>query len=72
MRGPKLVKLDLSVSKAFRLTAATQFQFNGQAFNILNQTNFNNPNGQLGNGAYGTITSAQPARQMQLSFKLIY
>jgi len=72
MRGPKAVKFDLSVSKNFRLTAGTQFQFTAQAFNLLNRTNFNNPNGQLGNGAYGTITSAQAARQMQLSVKLIY
>jgi outer membrane receptor protein involved in Fe transport len=72
MRGPSLVKFDLSVSKSFQITSRTQFQFTAQAFNIFNRINFNNPSGLLGTGAFGTITSAQPPRQMQLSLKLIY
>jgi hypothetical protein len=47
-------------------------QFTAQAFNVFNHTNFGLPNGQLGNGAFGTITTAQSARQLQFAVKLSF
>ena len=51
-----------------------------EVFNVLNTAQFNNPNGQLGNSAFGTISSivASPScatcgtteRQIQLAAKL--
>jgi hypothetical protein len=51
-----------------------------EVFNLFNWVQFNNPNGQLGNAAFGTISSivASPScatcgtteRQIQLAVKL--
>jgi len=72
MRGPKAVKFDLSVSKNFRLTSGTQFQLTAQAFNLLNRTNFNNPNGQLGQRRVRHHHQRSGGASDELSLKLIY
>ena len=39
-------------------------------FNLFNRVNFNNPNVSVTSGAYGTINSANPSRQMQIGIRL--
>jgi hypothetical protein len=72
LRGPGLVRFDLSGSKSFPLPGDFNLQFTAQAFNVFNHTNFGLPNGQLGNGAFGTITAAQAPRQLQFAIKLSF
>jgi hypothetical protein len=72
LRGPGLVRFDLSGSKTFELPGNFNLQFTAQAFNIFNHTNFGLPNGQLGNAAIGTITTALAPRQMQFALKLSF
>jgi outer membrane receptor protein involved in Fe transport len=72
LRGPGLIRIDLSGSKTFQLPGTLNLQFTAQAFNVFNHTNFGLPNGQLGNGAFGTITTAQAARQLQFAVKLSF
>jgi hypothetical protein len=43
-----------------------------EAFNVLNRTNFQPPNGNRSSGAFGTITSTYDARQLQLGAKLLW
>jgi len=38
----------------------------------LNRTNFRAPNGNRSSGAFGTITQAYDARQIQLGLKLLF
>ena len=38
-------------------------------FNVFNSVNLNNPNTQLDNAAYGTITTARIPRQTQFTLK---
>jgi hypothetical protein len=72
-RGPSFRQFDLGLHKAFGLGRAnTRLEARIEAFNLFNRTNFNTPNGNRSSNAFGTITSAQPARQIQLGVKLYF
>ena len=47
-------------------------EIRAEAFNVLNKTNFGAPNGDLSSGAFGTIRSTFPVRQIQLAAKVIF
>lgn len=70
--GPGRKLLDVSLAKSFRLTGEHRLQFRWDMFNALNTVNWNNPNGTLGNANFGRITSAQAAREMQLSLRYTF
>ncbi len=67
--GPGRKVVDLSLAKAFRVQQGHQVQFRIEAFNAFNWVSWGSPNGTLGNSAFGVISSAQAAREMQLSLK---
>jgi hypothetical protein len=72
-RGPSFRQFDLGLHKAFGLGRAnTRLEARIEAFNLFNRTNFNSPNGNRSSNAFGSITSAQPARQIQLGVKLYF
>jgi Carboxypeptidase regulatory-like domain len=78
VRGPGQFNVDLSMIKTTAIGHVTT-EFRVEAFNIFNHAQFANPNGQLGNAAFGTISAmlASPScalcgtteRQVQLAFK---
>jgi len=78
VRGPGASNVDLSLIKTTPIGHVTT-EFRIEAFNIFNHPQFANPNGQLGNAAFGTISAmlASPScatcgtteRQIQLAFK---
>jgi hypothetical protein len=79
--GPGTKQLDLSVFKAFPLSAdgGRRVEFRTEAFNLTNTPQFNNPNGTFGAAGFGTITSAgapltlqRTSRQVQLALKLYF
>ena len=55
------------------LTDAARLQLRIEVYNVLNAVNFANPNGALGNAAFGTIfdTVGTP-RQMQFAAKFLF
>jgi outer membrane receptor protein involved in Fe transport len=67
--GPKLVVIDLSLSRNFRITDKTKLQFRWEVFNVPNHPNFNTPNDFVDQADVGTITSAKDPRVMQLGAK---
>ena len=72
-RGPRFAQFDLGLHKAFGLGRDnTRFEARIEAFNLFNRTNFNSPNGNRSATAFGSITSAQVARQIQLGVKLYF
>jgi hypothetical protein len=71
-RGPSLEQWDLAVNKDFRITETSKLQFRSEFFNILNHTNFGEPNQTSNSTAFGTITTTFPARQIQFSLKLLF
>jgi hypothetical protein len=84
VRGPNYFQADLGLHKAFPVwKERTKLEFRMEAFNLFNRTNFQAPDGNASNirlvngvpttgGAYGTIRSTFPARQIQFALKLYF
>jgi hypothetical protein len=68
--GPGLETYNLSLAKFFRVNDRVSLRFQGDFFNAFNITNWNVLNTAYTNGSFGTVTSAYPARQIQLGTKL--
>jgi hypothetical protein len=72
-RGYPVYNLDFGLHKNFALWSESSYvQFRAEAFNMLNQTNFSSPNTTFNTGAFGSITSTLPARQLQFALKLYF
>ena len=56
VRGPGLKNIDLSVIKNTKFGGVNS-ELRLEVFNVFNLLQFSNPNGQLGNAAFGTISS---------------
>ncbi|MEO5820876.1 MAG: TonB-dependent receptor [Vicinamibacteraceae bacterium] len=74
VRGYAFYQLDLGIQKKFGLAIrqGTSLEIRAEAFNVLNKTNFGLPNGDRNSGAFGTIRSTFPARQLQVAAKLSF
>ena len=70
--GPALFDLDIGVLRTFPITEKARLQFRGEAFNSVNHPNFDTPGRYLGTSTFGIITSAEPARILQLGLKLLF
>jgi hypothetical protein len=73
--GPGIYNFDLALLKDTKITESVQAQFRAEAFNVFNHAQFNNPSGNIDNtgvGGFGYVTSAQPARIMQLALKFLF
>ena len=72
--GPGLAQTDLGVAKNTRFGKDERFnlQFRWEAFNLWNRANFNQPAAvvNVSSPAFGSITSAGRAREMQFAMKL--
>ncbi len=72
IKSPGLVSTDVSLVRSFTVREKAKFQFRGEFFNVFNHTNFNFPNVQVDNAAFGQIGSAQDPRQIQLALKILF
>jgi hypothetical protein len=72
LNGPGSSVLNVSLLKNFKLREAATLQFRAEAFNALNHANFNLPQNFLGAAGFGSITSAQAARQIQFGVKILF
>ena len=72
LRGPGLATLDATVEKTIALGGRTKLDVRAEAYNLLNRTNFNVPGFTLGAPDFGVISSARPARTMQLGGRLSF
>ncbi|MEO7143771.1 MAG: hypothetical protein ABI165_09755, partial [Bryobacteraceae bacterium] len=70
--GPALFDVDLGILRNFSVAERMRIQFRAEAFNSLNHTNFDTPGRYLGTTAFGIVTSAEPARVLQLGLKFIF
>jgi hypothetical protein len=77
--GPQYADWDASLARRFALNERTYLQFRAEYFNLLNHTNFGDPN-STNNSTFGQITSTTPQnaditndpRIAQLSLKLVF
>jgi hypothetical protein len=70
VEGPEFYQWDLSLRKNFRFGGRYNLSPQFDIFNLFNRVNFANPNVSVNSGAYGTINSANPSRQMQIGIRL--
>ena len=73
VRGYPFYQLDVGMHKQFALLSERyKLEFRAEAFNLLNQTNFQAPNSNISSAAFGSITSTFPARQVQYAAKILF
>jgi hypothetical protein len=70
--GPGITTVDLALTKRFRIAEQHHVELRGEAFNLLNHTNFNNPSGNIGSSTFGRITSAKDPRLIQLTLRYMF
>lgn len=68
--GPGGWTIDSSLFKDFRIDERATLQLRLDAFNLLNHTNFNNPETDITSSHFGVITGSAPGRALQLSAKI--
>jgi hypothetical protein len=72
LRGPGLFNIDLAAHKAFQVTERISAELRFESFNATNTPALGNPNAQVGNPNFGTISSAGPPRDNQLGVKVLF
>ncbi len=70
MRGPGNSTLDASLFKTFRFSERLAMEFRLEAFNVFNKTQLGNPDLNLQNSTFGSITSSSGSRTAQISLRL--
>ncbi len=72
-RGPNRINLDLAVSKKipiFRERIAAELR--GEAFNVLNHTNFSDPQLNFQSGVFGQISTTADPRILQVALRVVF
>jgi hypothetical protein len=71
VNGPDQRRVDLSVAKRTRITERTSLDFRAEAYNISNTPAFRNPDRDMSNASFGTITRTRGGpRVIQFGLKL--
>jgi len=71
-QGPGYADWDFSLFKNIRVTESKQFQFRAEFFNLLNHTNFHNPDSDMNSQTFNQILEAQPPRLIQFALKFMF
>jgi Carboxypeptidase regulatory-like domain len=72
VRAPGLVDFDLSLARTFRIKERLHFELRGDFFNAFNHTNLGLPGTTFGSSSFGVISSAGPARQIELGARIFF
>jgi hypothetical protein len=72
LRGPGLATLDATVEKTVAFGAGVKLDVRAEAYNLLNRANFNIPGFTFGAADFGVISSARPARTIQLGARVSF
>lgn len=72
VRGPGSFRIDIGLTRAFRIRENQSVEFRAEAFNIPNHLNPGNPNTTLTNANFGRILTAGDPRIMQLALKYVF
>ena len=70
LRGPDATNLDLSISKHFRFAERYDLELRGDAFNVFNHPQFDNPSVNINSPNFGQISNTAPARILQVALHL--
>jgi hypothetical protein len=72
LTGPSYFDTDMSLVKDFPLLRreSSKVEIRADFFNLFNRTNFNSPNASSSSSAFGLITAAGDAREVQAALRL--
>jgi hypothetical protein len=72
LRAPGFVNWDMGIQKYWNFTETKRLQFRFELYNAFNHPNFFEPDSNLGDANFGTITAAYPARSLQFAGKFYW
>jgi hypothetical protein len=72
VQGPPTQRVDFTMTKNIRFSETMRLQLRGEAFNVLNHTNFRTIGTNITLGTYGTVTAVRDPRTIQLGAKFIF
>ncbi len=72
LRGPSWKNVDMTLAKSFKVSERWSTEVRGEFFNVINHPNFDIPGHMLGNADFGVISSAEPARTVQLALRVMF
>ena len=72
LRAPGLVNFDFSLLRNLRLNERIRLEFRGEFINAFNHTNLGLPGRIFGAPDFGVISSAGPARIVQLGTRIVF
>jgi len=72
LRAPRYFTWDMGLQKWWNFTETKRLQFRFEMFNALNHPNFFEPDTNLGDANFGTISAAYPARSLQFATKFYW
>ena len=70
--GPKTVRIDMGLTRAFQIRERQSLEFRAEAFNVPNLVNLGLPTVTLTSGSFGQILSAGDPRILQLALKYVF
>ena len=70
LRGPGRVNTDISISKNFTIREGVKLELKGDAFNLFNHTEFQNPDTTISDSSFGQISNTYDPRILQLALHL--
>jgi hypothetical protein len=70
LRGPGRVNTDISISKHFTIREGVVLELKGDAFNLFNHTQFENPDTTITDSTFGQISTTYDPRILQLALHL--
>jgi hypothetical protein len=69
--GPRIANFDLGIHKRFNLREAATLEFRSEIFNLMNHTQFLNPDGNISDGpTFGQVSRARDPRIIQMALRL--
>ncbi len=71
-RGPGRVNVDISIAKHFQIREGVSLELKGDAFNLFNHTEFQNPDTNINDSTFGQISTTYDPRILQLALHLSF
>ena len=72
IKGPGNFNVDMSLVRIFKARERISLQIRAEAFNLPSWVNFSNPTSALNSNLFGTITSDDAPRIVQLAGKIMF
>ena len=72
LTGPGVNNWDIGVAKLIPLHEGASLELRAEAFNAMNHAQFLNPDFVMTDSSFGQITTAGPARELQLAAKFLW